>query len=196
MRERRATTINDLREAIDCLPRRTRLAMLQGIEQNPIIAGAYTDSNGICPMLAAHRAGGRTDLIAFARAWDCFVFAGQRLRQRRARPATGRELRILRTHLEASLLADEAPVDLGEALREHRELVDRNAGGRHDDFGAPGQAPPDPLERDVADHGRWRRLVTGRRRYGQALRALEAEHEALQEREALVRELELQLESV
>ena len=39
---------------------------------NRIIVGAYVDSEsgGICPMLAAHRNGGRTDVAAFARAWD------------------------------------------------------------------------------------------------------------------------------
>ena len=46
--------------------------MLRGIATNRIIVGAYVDrsSGGICPMLAAHRNGGRTDVAAFARAWD------------------------------------------------------------------------------------------------------------------------------
>jgi hypothetical protein len=75
-------------------------------------------------MLAAHRAGGRTNLIAFARAWDRFAFRGARVRV--ARRATERELLILRTHLEASLLADEGPApDLAGALAEHRELLAR-----------------------------------------------------------------------
>ena len=63
--------------------------MLDGIERNEIIAGAYTDSGGICPMLAAHRAGGRTDCIAFATAWDRFAFGGARAR-RSARPPRDR----------------------------------------------------------------------------------------------------------
>ena len=47
-----------MRQAIDCLPVRTREAMLAGISDNDIIVGAYTDRDGrICPMLAAHRAG-------------------------------------------------------------------------------------------------------------------------------------------
>ena len=46
--------------------------MLRGIDANPIIVGAYVDraSGGICPMLAAHRNGGRTSLASFARAWE------------------------------------------------------------------------------------------------------------------------------
>jgi hypothetical protein len=122
MRTRKQATIRDLRLAIDCLPRSTREAMLQGISGNEIIVGAYTDGDGICPMLAAHRAGGRTNLISFAKAWDRFAFRGTRVGV--ARRATERELLILRTHLEASLLDDDGPVpDLAEAMAEHRELV-------------------------------------------------------------------------
>ncbi len=121
MRTRRRATIEDLRLAIDCLPPNTRTAMLDGIGTNPIIAGAYTDRHGICPMLAAHRAGGRTNLIAFARAWDRFAFGGARVSK--PRPATARELLILKTHLEASLLEEEMPRDeLGRAIAEHSEL--------------------------------------------------------------------------
>ncbi len=77
--------------------------MLRGLEANPIIVGAYTDrEGGVCPMLAAHRHGGRTDFASFARAWDEFTGAG-----RRPRRATRRELGVLRAHLEVSLLADE-----------------------------------------------------------------------------------------
>ena len=57
----------DLRTAIDCLPLATRKAMLEGVEANRIIVGAYTDrKGGVCPMLAAHRNGGRTSLASFA----------------------------------------------------------------------------------------------------------------------------------
>ncbi len=51
-----------------------------------IIVGAYVEAGGRCPMLAAHRCGGRTDFISFARSWDRFARAG------RARAATEREL--------------------------------------------------------------------------------------------------------
>src|SRR5581483_9110185 len=107
MRTRRRANIEDLRLAIDCLPHRTKVAMLRGIAGNEIIVGAYSTSDGVCPMLAAHRAGGRTNLISFAKAWDRFAFRDSR--SQHARRATEREVRILRSHLEASLLSEEAP---------------------------------------------------------------------------------------
>jgi hypothetical protein len=92
----------ELRIAVECLPDRTRLAMLDGIDANRIIVGAYTDERGgICPMLAAHRCGGRTNLASFARAWDRYTKASTR-----PRPATERELRTLRAMLETSLVDD------------------------------------------------------------------------------------------
>jgi hypothetical protein len=85
----------ELRQAVDCLPERTREAMLEGIDSNPIIVGAYTDQRGgVCPMLAAHRHGGRTNLASFAKAWDRYTGA-----RRRPRPATEREIRTLRAML-------------------------------------------------------------------------------------------------
>lgn len=107
MRTRRRATTEDLRLAIDSLPRHTKVAMLEGIRCNDIIAGAYSDKNGICPMLAAHRAGGRTCCISFARAWDRFAFRDSR--RPAARRATERELLVLRSHLETSLLDEEGP---------------------------------------------------------------------------------------
>jgi hypothetical protein len=108
MRQRSKATLDDLRQAIASLPRHTRVAMLEGIASNPIIAGAYATGDGVCPMLAAHRAGGRTNAIAFAKAWDRVAFRGaRRTRDTRARRASERELLILRSHLEASLLEDE-----------------------------------------------------------------------------------------
>lgn len=102
----------DLRIAIDCLPLQTRRAMLEGVESNRIIVGAYTDrKGGVCPMLAAHRNGGRTSLASFARAWDRYTGV------RRPRPATERELNTLRTMLEASIALDELPA-VAEVARE------------------------------------------------------------------------------
>jgi hypothetical protein len=95
--------------------------MLDGIARNPIIVGAYANEDGVCPMLAAHRNGGRTSLISFARAWDRFAF--REVRKGSARRATERELRVLKTYLEASLLEDELPrTGLAGARREHLEL--------------------------------------------------------------------------
>ena len=111
-------TAQELRQAIDCLPVRTREAMLDGITNNEIIVGAYTDRDGrVCPMLAAHRYGGRTSLASFARAWDRYTCA------RRPRPATEREVRTLRSMLEASLMYQDEVSDLAAAAAEHRALV-------------------------------------------------------------------------
>jgi hypothetical protein len=117
----RPSARDDLRRAVDCLPQHTRVAMLDGIRSNDIIVGAYTDrGGGVCPMLAAHRNGGRTDFISFAHAWDRFTGA------RRARRATGRELRVLTAYLEASLLADDGPAsDLGDAIASHQAAARR-----------------------------------------------------------------------
>ena len=109
----------DLRIAIDCLPMQTRRAMLDGVESNRIIVGAYTDrKGGVCPMLAAHRNGGRTSLASFARAWDRYTGV------RRPRPATDRELNTLRTMLEASIAVDELPA-VSEVAREAQKLRER-----------------------------------------------------------------------
>jgi hypothetical protein len=95
--------------------------MLEGIRSNSIIAGAYSTREGICPMLAAHRAGGRTSCISFAHAWDRFALSGSRRRPRRA---TERELRVLTAHLEMSLLAEDRPSrGLAGAIAEHRALL-------------------------------------------------------------------------
>jgi len=121
MRSRRSAR-EDLRLAVDCLPRRTRVAMLEGIRSNDIIVGAYVDrKGGVCPMLAAHRCGGRTDFLSFAHAWDRFTHA------KRARLATERELAVLTSYLEASLLEEDVPGanDLQGAIRDHQAAARR-----------------------------------------------------------------------
>ena len=116
----RSSPIEDLRRAIDCLPLATRRAMLEGIRTNDIIVGAYTDrAGGVCPMLAAHRCGGRTSFVSFARAWDRFTAA------KRPRQATERELRVLVAHLEASILDEERASDLARAIADNRGLLGR-----------------------------------------------------------------------
>ncbi|HEX8207532.1 MAG TPA: hypothetical protein VF587_15820 [Solirubrobacteraceae bacterium] len=114
MRSRRQRRIEDLRLAVECLPERTKEAMLDGIASNTIIVGAYTDRNGgVCPMLAAHRHGGRTNLLAFAKAWDRFCGA------KRPRLATERELMILKSHLEAASLGV-SRADFDAAISSHQ----------------------------------------------------------------------------
>jgi hypothetical protein len=107
-----------LRTSIDCLPLQTRKAMLDGLDANRIIVGAYVDrKGGVCPMLAAHRNGGRTDVPSFARAWDRYT------RARGPRPANERELRTLRTMLEASISLDQPGLtELSSAIAEHRAV--------------------------------------------------------------------------
>jgi hypothetical protein len=122
---RRRRPIEDLRTAIDCLPVHTRVAMLEGVRCWPIIVGAYTDrGGGVCPMLAAHRCGGRTNFLAFARAWDRYTHA------KRPRRATEHEVTTLTAHLEASLLGDPS-ADFERAIADHqitaRERREREA---------------------------------------------------------------------
>lgn len=109
--------------------------MLDGLRANErIIVGAYVDEQGgVCPMLAAHRQGGRTDFLSFARSWDRFARAGKRRRE-----ATPRELRILIAQLEGSL-ADDDRLGFDTAIAEHRALV---ANGRRRRVKLRDQADP------------------------------------------------------
>jgi hypothetical protein len=179
MRTRSRTTSTDLRRAIDCLPQRTRIAMLEGIATNPIIVGAYANEDGVCPMLAAHRAGGRTSLISFARAWDRFAFRD--VRKARARRATERELRVLKVYLETSLLDDEAPrAGLAAARHEHHELQRRR---KQTEARARGRATRSPRPGDPDRSGElggrpgwaWTRLFRRYDEYELARQRLEAQ---------------------
>jgi hypothetical protein len=116
-RTRRST--DELRRAVGCLPAETRAAMLAGLREERIVAGAYSHRGGVCPMLAAHRRGGRTSVLSFAKAWDRFTGAA------RPRRATEREIRVLAAHLAASLAAD---ADLGSAIADHRAMVADTSG--------------------------------------------------------------------
>jgi hypothetical protein len=122
MRNHRSRTnrpLESLRLAIDCMPVATREAMLDGLRSyERILVGAYVDEQGgVCPMLAAHRCGGRTDFLSFAKSWDRFARArgGRRV-------ATDREVRMLVTQLEDSL-ASSGGHELDRAIAEHRALL-------------------------------------------------------------------------
>ena len=107
------------------MPAATRQAMLDAIQVNPIIVGAYTDRDGgVCPMLAAHRNGGRTSFESFARAWDRYTGAGEIPRR-----ASEREVRALKTMLETSIAteAEREPGFLGDAITAHRTAQLRRA---------------------------------------------------------------------
>ncbi len=94
-------------------------------------------------MLAAHRHGGRTSFVSFARAWDEFA------RTKTIRRATEREVRTLENLLVASL-AQEAETDLGAAIADYRrrsafpEIIARRLTDRL----------ARPLEDDLGDHAR------------------------------------------
>jgi hypothetical protein len=175
MPRRPRATITELRQAVECLPRATRVAMLEGLDAGPIIAGAYATGDGICPMLAAHRAGGRCSAAFFADAWDRFAFREGTGRRAGARRATEREVRILRTHLEASLLDEELGDDsLSAAANEHRRLRERRRAKRP--MPAPTRPRPGDPDRSGELRGRlgwaWSRLFRRYDEYELALRHL------------------------
>lgn len=144
MRRRSRDPARRLRIAVERLPGRTKEAMLRGIASNRIIVGAYVDpaSGGVCPMLAAHRNGGRTDVAAFARAWDEYTDA------RRPRRASRREVATLRSLLEAGLdldtSLDRVPITaLAEQIRAER----RQRAGHVEIPAPPSIDVPEPEER-------------------------------------------------
>jgi len=139
---RRRRPAHDLRLAIDCMPLQTREAMLAGIDSTPIIVGGYTDGRGgVCPMLAAHRNGGRTAFASFAHAWDRYTKAGES-----ARRASERELRTLRAMLESSIAiagsAGSGP--MAEAIADHRDTQVMRA--RREEFDVEPLEDLDPSE--------------------------------------------------
>ena len=100
---KRRNNAQRLRNSVEAMPSGTKQAMLEGIRANRVIVGAYTDKRGgVCPMLAAHRNGGRTNFGTFARAWDAFTGANQR----KPRRASRREVRALEGYLELALLRE------------------------------------------------------------------------------------------
>ncbi len=149
--------------------------MLRGIDSNRIIVGAYVDprSGGICPMLAAHRNGGRTDVASFARAWDAYTAA------KRPRRATRREVRTLRALLVESLEFDPAIeqasiAELAAQLRAEREAfrcAERDAAPPSLAADVPElPAPIRSPESDDAPIRVRRRVPTGERHRGSELR--------------------------
>jgi hypothetical protein len=106
----------ELRRSIDVLPERTRQAMLIGLKNNTVITGAFAASkDGACPMMAAHREGGRTSCCTFPEAWDKFCGVHGRSI---VRPATEYEVMILCQEIEASL--QPMPNVLSDAIAEYQ----------------------------------------------------------------------------
>jgi hypothetical protein len=110
----------ELRRSIDVLPERTRKAMLHGLGNNTVITGAFAaGGSGACPMMVAHREGGRTSCCSFPEAWDKFtgVYGRHIVRQ-----ATEYEVQILCEEIEASLVP--LPNVLSDAIAEHHAIVE------------------------------------------------------------------------
>jgi hypothetical protein len=199
---RRRRTAQELRGAIDCLPHDTRVAMLEGIRTNAIIVGAYTDRNGgVCPMLAAHRCGGRTSLASFARAWDRYTGAPAR-----PRDATERELRTLKAMLEISILDDSGQSDLAAAVADLKTararraaVVEGNGGPPRRDAGERENGGRENGGRDRTEELRTRpgwAWLRPFRRYDDYSAALEEVREAEREVRRLRRERDRELEKV
>jgi hypothetical protein len=178
-----------LRRTVEALPRHSREAMLRGIDSNRIITGAYTDSRGgICPMLAAHRNGGRrgTDLSGFAIAWDFFT------RPSKPRRATRREVAALRGYLELSLIAEgvQSPSrdgSIGDAARRirgernaHRAaaLVDDAVSSSHERPARPVHTGERDRTAELSGADRWAWLRPARRldTYREGVAAASEEH--------------------
>ncbi len=110
----------ELRRSIDVLPERTRKAMLHGLANNTVITGAFAAAGqGACPMMVAHREGGRTSCCTFPEAWDKFtgVYGRHIIRE-----ATEYEVQILCEEIEASL--QPLPNVLSDAIAEHQAIVE------------------------------------------------------------------------
>jgi hypothetical protein len=119
----REQAVAELRRSIDVLPERTRKAMLVGLGNNTVITGAFSGGGGACPMLAAHREGGRTSACSFPEAWDQFTgVAGRQI----IRAATEYEVLTLRREIEASL-EPAGPTLFAEAIAEHQAAVEARA---------------------------------------------------------------------
>jgi len=157
-----------LRWAVESLPDHTKEAMLTGIRRNRIIVGAYVDprSGGICPMLAAHRNGGRTSLATFARAWDAYTGA------RRPRLARRREVATLVSFLEESMAAEGLGSATAGSISEAAAAIrsDRAALVAREEARRQAQSSLQPPEPAGVEPRIRRRLPTGERHRGAELR--------------------------
>jgi hypothetical protein len=97
--------VTALKRAVERLPDYSRRAMLQGLGEDTIIAGAYSVGPARCPGFAAYRRGARTGYSEFAAAWDRYA------RGRGVRRVKGDDVATLVGMLRASL-PTEARLDL------------------------------------------------------------------------------------
>jgi hypothetical protein len=119
IRDRRSRRLAQaLRRAVVELPVDTRRAMLSATHREELIVGGYTDRFGrACPMLAAYRRGARSHVGSFPKSWDSFARAS------RPRPATRRELEVLKALLEESLADSELAAGRAPSARPTVEVV-------------------------------------------------------------------------
>lgn len=92
--------VRALQTAVDRLPVSSRRAMLDGLGEGDIIAGAYSVGPAKCPGFAAYRRGARTGYSEFAKAWDRYA------RGRGVRRARNADVATLVAMLRASLAAE------------------------------------------------------------------------------------------
>jgi hypothetical protein len=92
--------VRALQHAVEGLPVSSRRAMLEGLGEGDIIAGAYSVGPAKCPGFAAYRRGARTGYSEFAKAWDRYA------RGRGVRRARGDDVATLVAMLRASLAAE------------------------------------------------------------------------------------------
>jgi hypothetical protein len=100
--------VRSLQRAVERLPVSSRRAMLEGLGEDTIIAGAYAVGPARCPGFAAYRRGARTGYSEFAAAWDRYA------RGRGVRRARNDDVATLTAILRASL-ATQPELDLGPA---------------------------------------------------------------------------------
>ncbi len=183
---------SELRAEIDRLPLATRQAMLEGIQTNSIIVGADGDPRGgVCPIYAISSPPSRRVGRPFAQAWD--AYAGARM----PRPASERELHILRSMLETSIEMENAPTAAFDAaIAEHKAAQARSQAAssarraRRPTAEKPAPTPRrDTGERDRTGelsrrHGwAWLRPFRRYEDYERALQMLDGLAEACSERE-------------
>jgi hypothetical protein len=143
----------ELRRSIDVLPERTRKAMLHGLGNNTVITGAFAASGqGACPMLVAHREGGRTSCCTFPEAWDKFTGVYGRAIIREATPY---EVQILCEEIAASLVP--TPNVLSDAIAEHQAIVE----ARRQEAEIAAQQPAVEHEEAPAPRRKRRLRITG-----------------------------------
>jgi len=97
-----AERYRQLRATVYEMPLAIAAAMLSGLESTDTLrVGEYSDGDGACPILLAHRNGAPARPTRFAQAWDAFCGV-ERYEKRRA--ATPHEVRMLRLLLQQRIM--------------------------------------------------------------------------------------------